>query len=111
MAALQAKLLHEDPTVLPAKTVFEMATSRGASALGLDCGEIAVDTLADCVLVDLNNPRLVPGYNLVDDLVYSADSSCIDTVICDGKLLMQHGRVDGEEEIISNARNYVDKFR
>lgn len=111
IASLQAKLLHEDPTALPAETAFSMATSRGASALGLDCGEIAEGKLADCVLVDLNNPRLVPGYNLIDDLVYSADSSCIDTVICDGKVLMQNGRVDGEESIIAEARAYAKRFQ
>jgi 5-methylthioadenosine/S-adenosylhomocysteine deaminase len=111
IAALQAKLLHEDPTVLPAGSIFEMATVNGASALGWDIGEIAEGKLADCVLVDLKNPRLVPGYNLIDDLVYSADSSCIDTVICDGNILMQQGRVEGEDEIISAARAYKNGFQ
>ena len=111
VAALQAKLIHNDPTVLPAGTAFEMATRNGAKALRLDTGEIAKGKLADCILVDLNNPRLVPGYNLVDDLVYSADSSCIDTVICDGQILMQHGHVEGEEEIIAEARAYKNRFQ
>jgi 5-methylthioadenosine/S-adenosylhomocysteine deaminase len=111
VATLQAKLTHNDPTVLPAKEVFDMATKNGALALGLDCGSIAEGKLADCVLVDLNNPRLVPGYQLIDDLVYSADSSCVDTVICDGKILMQNGKVDGEEEIIAEARTYKKRFQ
>ncbi|MDF7799784.1 amidohydrolase [Pontiellaceae bacterium B1224] len=111
IAALQAKLLHDDPTVLPAEAVFKMATGNGAAALGLDCGEIAEGKLADCVLIDLNNPRLVPGYNLIDDLVYSADSTCIDTVICDGKILMQGGHVEGEAEIIDEARAYIKRFQ
>ncbi|MDF7807616.1 amidohydrolase [Pontiellaceae bacterium B12219] len=111
IAALQAKLIHADPTVLPAQQVFEMATCNGARALGLDAGIIEEGMLADCVLVDLNNPRLVPGYNLIDDLVYSADSSCIDTVICDGKVLMQNGIVEGEAEIIAEARAYKNRFQ
>jgi 5-methylthioadenosine/S-adenosylhomocysteine deaminase len=110
IAALQAKLVHNDPTVLPAAEAFEMATTMGAQALGLDCGRIAEGKLADCMLVDLSNPRLVPGYQLIDDLVYSADSSCIDTVICDGQVLMENGRVSGEEEIVAKARDYVKKF-
>ncbi len=109
-AALHAKLMHKDPTVLPATEVFDMATMNGAAALGLDCGKIAEGKLADCMLVDLANPRLVPGYQLIDDLVYSADSSCIDTVICDGKILMKNGRVEGEDEIIAEARKYKDRF-
>jgi 5-methylthioadenosine/S-adenosylhomocysteine deaminase len=108
-AALLAKLKHNDPTLLPARTAFEMATVNGARALGLECGEIVEGRLADCMLVDLSNHRLAPGYHLEDDMVYSADSSCIDTVICDGRILMQHGRVEGEEEIVAEARRYAKK--
>lgn len=111
VAALQAKVVHRDPTVLPADEVFAMATVKGAEALGVDSGAIAEGKLADCILVDLSNPRLLPGYRLIDDLIYSADSSCVDTVICDGKVLMENGRVEGEEEIIAEARKYVRKFQ
>ena len=110
VVALHAKLVHNDPTVLPAEEVFAMATTRGAEALGLDCGTVAEGKLADCMLVDLSNPRLAPGYNLIDDLVYSADSSSIDTVICDGKILMRNGVVEGEQEIVAHAREYVKRF-
>jgi len=111
LASLLAKLKHNDPTVLPAQTAFEMATINGATALGLDCGKIAEGRLADCMLVDLANHRLAPGYHLEDDMVYSADSSCIDTVICDGKILMQGGHVEGEEEIVAEARKYKKRFQ
>lgn len=111
LAALQAKLLHHDPTVLPAQTAFEMATVNGAGALGLDGGNIAEGQLADCMLVNLANHRLAPGYRLVDDMVYSADNSCIDTVICDGRILMQGGHVAGEEAIVAEARKYKKRFQ
>jgi 5-methylthioadenosine/S-adenosylhomocysteine deaminase len=111
IAALQAKLLAHDPTVLPAQTAFEMATINGARALGLDCGKISEGKLADCMLVDLANHRLAPGYHLESDLVYSADSSCIDTVICDGRILMQGGHVEGEEGIVDEARKYKKRFQ
>ncbi|MBN2164033.1 MAG: amidohydrolase family protein [Pontiellaceae bacterium] len=110
VAALHAKLVERDPTVLPAAEAFRMATMNGARALGIDCGEIAVGRLADCMLVDFKHPRLAPGYDLIDDLVYSADSSCVDTVICDGKILMRHGRIEGEEQIVEEARNYAKRF-
>jgi 5-methylthioadenosine/S-adenosylhomocysteine deaminase len=111
MATLHAKLVHHDPTVLPAHEVFKMATVKGAEALGLDCGRIAEGMLADCMLIDLSNHRLAPGYQLIDDLVYSADSSCIDTVICDGKILMKNGIVEDEEEIVAEARAYKKRFQ
>lgn len=111
LAALHAKLVHNDPTILPARTVFDMATKGGAHALGLDCGVIAEGKLADCMLVDLSNHRLAPGYQLIDDLVFSADSGCIDTVICNGKILMRNGHVEGEEEIVQEARRYKKRFQ
>lgn len=111
IAALHAKLLHRDPTVLSAQEVFDMATRQGAEMLRVDCGRIAEGALADCMLINLSNHRLAPGYHLIDDLVYSADSSCIDTVICDGRVLMKSGHVEGEEEIVAAAREYKKRFQ
>jgi len=47
---------------------------------------------------------LVPHFHTDSDLVYSANGSVIDTVICDGKILMQDRKVEGEEEIVAKAR-------
>jgi len=93
-----------DSTVLPSKEAFEMATIQGARVFGLNCGRIEVGSLADIALVDLKRPELTPHFDLHSDLVYAANGSCIDTVICDGKVLMTGRRVKGEEEIIEGAR-------
>ena len=111
MAALLEKHFTGDPTALPADTAWQAGTRAGAELFGLNSGIIAAGALADCMLVDLNNTRLVPGHHLIADMVYSADSSCIDTVICDGKILMQNRHVEGEEEIIAKAREYKAKFQ
>ncbi len=111
MAALLEKHFTGDPTALPAATAWQAATRSAADMFGLNSGVIREGALADCMLVDLNNERLVPGHNLIADMVYSADSSCIDTVICDGKILMQNRHVEGEEEIIAKGREYKEKFR
>ena len=71
---------------------------------GIDAGEIAEGKIADCQLVDLNNVFLTPAYNLISNMVYSADSSCVDTVICDGKILMQNGVIPWEKETVAQAR-------
>ena len=88
-----------------------LATKNGAEAYGIDAGEIAEGKLADAVLVDLENERLVPGSNLISDWVYSADSRAIDSVLCDGKFVMRGGRVKNEEEIISSARKAFSRLR
>lgn len=110
-AALLEKHFTGDPTALNAETAWHAGTRACAEFFGLDSGVIKEGALADCMLVDLNNERLVPGYNLIADMVYSADSSCIDTVICDGKILMQNRHVEGEEEILAQGRALREKFR
>ncbi len=104
LAALSAKLQSGDPTAAAAEQVFQAATRNGAEALGIDAGVIAEGKLADCILVDLNNTLLIPNYNLISNMVYSADSSVIDTVLCNGRILMLNKKIDGETEIISQAR-------
>ena len=111
MAALLEKHFTGNTTVLNAQTAWHAGTRACAEFYGLNSGIIAEGALADCMLVDLNNERLVPGHHLIADMVYSADSSCIDTVICNGKILMQDRRVEGEEEIIAKGRAFKLKFR
>lgn len=111
MAALLEKHATGNPTALPAATAWLAATRSAAEMYGLESGIIREGALADLMLVDLNNERLVPGHHLIADMVYSADSSCIDTVICDGKILMQNHAVEGEEEIIAKGREFRKKFQ
>lgn len=85
-AALLAKVAG-DPALLPATEVFRWATRNGAEAFGLDAGEVARGRLADAILVDLGRSSMQPCHNLVSNFVYSADSSVIRHVICDGQLV------------------------
>ena len=103
-AALLAK--HESglPTAARDADVFNLATRCGAEAYGIDAGVIAEGKLADALLVKLDHPQMTGDYNLVANLVYSADSSVIDTVVCDGRVLMESGRIENETEILEQAR-------
>ncbi len=109
-ASLLAKSNYS-PEVLTVQEVYQWATVNGAEAFGLDAGIIAEGKLADALLVDLDNERLVPNYNLLSNWVYAADSSCIDTVICNGRILMQNRDVKNEEKIISEAREACRKWK
>jgi 5-methylthioadenosine/S-adenosylhomocysteine deaminase len=103
-AALLAKVSASAET-LPAWEALKMATVNVARAYGLcDAGEIREGALADALLVDLDNERMVPCHDLVSNWVYSGDSSCIDSVICNGRFVMRGRHVDGEEEIKEAAR-------
>lgn len=109
LACLLAKVSSSKADSLKAEEVFEMATITGAEAYGLNAGKIEEGKLADCILVDLDNERMQPLYNIIYNIVYSADSSCVDTVICDGKIVMRDHYVKDQEEIIAKARKYATR--
>jgi 5-methylthioadenosine/S-adenosylhomocysteine deaminase len=102
-ASLGQKMFSNDPTVMPASESFDMATKYGAAALRLNAGEIKEGALADLLLIDLRNPYFVPNYNLIANIVYSANGSCVDTTICDGEILMRNGEVKDEDNILRKA--------
>ena len=111
LCALSAKIQSGDPTAGAAADVFRIATRNGAEAFGLDAGEIKEGKLADCILVDLDNHFLVPNYNLISNMVYAADSSCIDTVICNGSIIMSGRQVKGETELLRQVREISEEFK
>jgi 5-methylthioadenosine/S-adenosylhomocysteine deaminase len=98
-ASLLQKVKEMDPTIAPAKEIFEIATKNGAKALKIDAGEIKEGKLADLILIDLNQISLTPCHNLVSDIVYSATGNCVSDLICNGKILMRDRKIEGEEEI------------
>jgi len=106
-AALVRKSLTGDPTAMPAAEAWQCATVNGAKMLGLKAGSIAPGMLADCLLLDLNHPQLLPNHHLISNLVYAANGDCVDTTICNGKILMRNRRVAGEEEIVARFKECV----
>lgn len=103
LASLIGKVWRNDPEAVTAEEIFQAATQEGAAFIQLKAGQIAEGFLADLSLVDLNMPAFTPNFNFISNLVYAANGSCIDTVICDGKILMQNKTVPGEDEIMERA--------
>jgi 5-methylthioadenosine/S-adenosylhomocysteine deaminase len=107
VASLLAKISSGDPTNFTAKEAFDCATINGAKIFELDMGEIAQGKLADCILVDLNHPQLVPNHNLISNMVYAASGDCVLTTICNGQILMQDRVVPGEKELIAEVKDRI----
>jgi len=103
-ASLLAKFSTGDPTILPAHEVFELATKKAASIFFLGNWEISVGSEADIILIDLDRPEFVPHFDLYSDIVYAANGSCVDTVICMGNVIMENKVVPNEEEIMDKAK-------
>ncbi len=95
VAALLHKGMSRDPTALSAEQVLHMATIGGAKALQWDreIGSIETGKKADLAVVDFKKPHLTPMYNETSHLVYSAKSSDVDTVIINGKIVMENREV------------------
>jgi len=100
-AALLQKLTYRNPTVLSAYEVLEMATINGAKALGLEdkIGSLETGKCADVILIDLENPHLKPLHDIFASLVYSARGSDVDTVIVDGKIIMENRNIKSLDEM------------
>ncbi len=92
-AALLAKAVAGDATVVPARQALTMATLGGARALGLDAliGSIAPGKAADLIAVDFSRPELTPCYDPVSHLVYVAGRQDVSHVWVGGELLVEEG--------------------
>ncbi len=99
-AALLHKINSNDPTVVDAKSVIEMATIGGAKVLGFDekIGSIEVGKKADLILLELNKPHAYPLFNVYSQIVYSLKSSDVETVIINGKVVMDNREVVNIDE-------------
>jgi len=99
-AALLHKVVSGDPTALPAKQVFWMATRGGAKAFGLDdrLGSLETGKRADLVLIDLSAPHLFPMYEPYSHLVYAARASDVRTVIIEGQVVLLDRQIQSIDE-------------
>lgn len=109
MALLQ-HAWRNDPTAMPLNELMDTATINGARALGINAGRIEEGALADIALVNLRTPELVPDIDFLSNFVFAANSSCIDTVICDGRIVMEGRKVAGEDEIMAKAEEQAWKL-
>ncbi|MDQ3666812.1 MAG: amidohydrolase [Acidobacteriota bacterium] len=91
-AAKLHKVFSGDPKVISAQEALELATIRGAQALHLEkeIGSIETGKRADLALVERSELNQIPSYNLYADLVYATKASGVQTVIINGRLVMQN---------------------
>lgn len=108
MAALLHKVHTRDATTITAEKVLEMATIDGARVLGLEdsVGSIEVGKKADLVITNLRNVFASPVHNPVSSVVYSALGNEPETVLIDGRVVMQDGKITttDEEEVLTQTQ-------
>ena len=103
---------HATPQCVGAPEVFRAATINGAKALGLNTGSIEKGKKADLAILRLDVPSMMPNNNLLAALCYSANGSEVDTVIIDGRIVMEGGELKtiDEERVYSEIRSMCSRL-
>jgi len=110
-AALIHKVASLRASEISAWDVLEMATVNGARILGLnEIGTLEPGKKADITIIDLRKPHLQPVYNIVKTLVYCARGSDVDTVIVNGEIIVERGRLTriSEEKVLLRVSKIVE---
>jgi len=109
------KALSNNPTVLNAKTTLLMATRWGADVLGLGkkIGSLQKGKHADMITLNLRKPHLTPLYNVYSHIIYAAMASDIESVMINGKMVVDQGKLctADEDEILSKAKEWQEKIK
>ncbi len=109
-SALFQKAWRNDPKALPLEELMDLATVNGAKALKLNAGKLEEGAMADISIVDTDNSFFLSPAPFLANLIYSAHSDCIDSVICGGKFVMRHRVIPGEKEILAEARKQITRM-
>lgn len=101
-----------DPSWIPPGKALEMCTIDGARALGMETeiGSLEVGKKADMILIDMRRPHLYPANMHVSHIVNFANGNDVDTVICDGQVLMSNRQVNSvdEDKVLDAAQRETD---
>jgi cytosine/adenosine deaminase-related metal-dependent hydrolase len=115
LAAVLHKDLRNDPEIMGAERAIEMATINGARTMGLakEIGSLETGKKADIAIFDTRRPEWRPLYNEVQNLVYSATGDSVETVIIDGRIVMERRKVltIDEEEVLARLDAEIADLR
>lgn len=108
MALVSGRILRHCVTQPEPEDILSMAVTNGARAFHMEekLGSIEKDKLADLVLVDYEKLHMTPCMNVIGNLVHLGLGNDVDTVIVNGKIVVENGKVLGidEKEVMRDAR-------
>ncbi len=113
-AALLHKVNKLDPTIIKAQTILDIATINGAKALNMEkeIGSLEKGKRADLIILDFEQPHLIPPHNLISHLVYSAQGSDVETAIINGRIVMEKRKIKkiNENRVLDKVKKLVALF-
>jgi 5-methylthioadenosine/S-adenosylhomocysteine deaminase len=110
LAAKLQKVATGNPQVLPATAALEMATIRGARALGMEkeIGSLEPGKRADMIIVRLDRPNAQPLYDAVSQMVYALKAGDVRDVMVEGKPVVRDAKILtlNEQQVLAKAAEY-----
>jgi len=108
-AAMVHKVDTGNPRILSPETVVEMATIDAARAIRRadDLGSLESGKLADVVVLDLDQPQLLPFSDVASAIVYQATGTEVETVLCNGAVVFEDGELVTESSALPDSRTDV----
>ena len=107
------RIANMDAFALSAYQALEMATLGGARALGMadEIGSLEPGKKADIILVNLDAVHLRPINDIVNNLVYAGHASDVETVLVDGRVVVEKSHLCGLDEIaaVAGAEEYAQQ--
>ncbi|MGD8190907.1 amidohydrolase [Brevibacillus ginsengisoli] len=94
-ASWMQKVTFRDPTRLSARQVLTMATQNGADILGMGqtTGSLELGKAADLIVINPDVAHLTPQHDVASLLVYAAKGSDVESVMVNGRMLMDQGQM------------------
>ena len=87
-----SNVLTDNAAAVDPFKILKAGTSGGALCMGLtDCDVLAPGKKADIIMIDMDKPSMQPENNIVRNIVYSADNSCVKMTMIDGRILYENG--------------------
>ncbi len=110
------KEMYLDPMLMTAEQSLEMATINSAECLSWekDIGSIEVGKKADLIIMDARASNMIPmhDFSIVPNIVYSGDGSNVETVIINGKLVMENReiRTFDYDRVLESAQKATERI-
>jgi len=110
-AAVMGKVAERHRAAVTARDVYNAATLGGARALGRDdLGRLAPGAKADILVIDLTGIHTALTYDPIKALVYFGSQRDIETVVVDGRTVVENGRIPGlDEEKLAREADEVNQ--
>ena len=99
-AAYLQKVNTMEPSSISAYDILKMATIEGAKVLGLEneIGTLEPGKKADLIFIKTDKLHMCPATDVCANLVYSSNGADVESVMIDGKVIMQNRKMINLDE-------------